>query len=122
MGIILDNNILCIGSHISSIYMLCTHVKSPHKRFAAMTYVWSRDPIGFFLQGKVIREVCWVHPGGMSPNIIEVQCHRLSCTWQQSWQSDFMLPIMLCHAFAHFLLLETPVVVCNNKNASIRVT
>ena len=47
-------------------------VKSPHKRFAAVTYVWSRDLIGFFfLQGKVIREVCRVHPGGMSQNIIK---------------------------------------------------
>jgi len=46
-------------------------VKSPHKRFAAVTYLWSRDLIGISLQGKVIREVCRVHPGGMSQNIIK---------------------------------------------------
>src|ERR1700728_3934676 len=27
-------------------------VKSPHKRFAAVTYVWSRDLIGFFFTRK----------------------------------------------------------------------
>jgi len=30
--------------------------------------------------------------------------------------------IMLCHTFAHLLVLETLVAMCSNKNASIRVT
>ena len=32
--------------------------------------------------------------------------------------SDCMLLIMLCHAFVHFLLLETPIVMYSNKNIS----
>ena len=76
-------------------------VKSPHKRFAAVTYVWSRDLIGIFLQGKVIREVRRVHPGGMSQNIIEVQNLSQTVT-QQSWQGDAVGLHASDHALSRF--------------------
>ena len=102
-------------------------VKSPHKQFSPVTYVWSWDFIGIFLQGQAIKEVCQGHPGGTRQNIMEAQ--NLSQTVTQSavilagsmafglHASDHALS-RFC---VHFILLESPVVVYSNKKIYIRV-